>query len=59
MFTPVTIAGMIAWSKIADYWHHPMDVVGGALIGSMFAYVVFRYQYFSVWASKETKELAV
>jgi membrane-associated phospholipid phosphatase len=59
VITPVMLAGMMAWSKIADYWHHPIDVVAGAIIGCIFAYVVFRYQYSSVWAPKKTKEMVV
>lgn len=61
VLTPILMASMIAWSKIADYWHHPGDVLAGAIIGSVFAYVVFRYQYFPVWVSgpKEAEVVVV
>jgi membrane-associated phospholipid phosphatase len=32
-FIPILLACFIATSRIHDFWHHPADVVGGAMIG--------------------------
>jgi membrane-associated phospholipid phosphatase len=32
-FIPILLASFIATSRIHDFWHHPADVVGGAMIG--------------------------
>lgn len=34
---PLLAALLIAASKVRDGWHHPVDVIAGALIGSTFA----------------------
>ncbi|PVH95854.1 acid phosphatase/Vanadium-dependent haloperoxidase, partial [Periconia macrospinosa] len=43
--TPLLLAFIIAASKIRDGWHHPEDVIRGALIGSAFAFMAFRMVY--------------
>ncbi|KAF2026233.1 PAP2-domain-containing protein [Setomelanomma holmii] len=47
--TPWCIAILIAGSKIRDEWHHPVDVVFGALVGILFAHVAYRMVYRSVY----------
>lgn len=33
-FSPMLLAWFVAASRVHDYWHHPADIVAGALIGS-------------------------
>ena len=47
--TPWLIAILFALSKIRDGWHHPVDVVFGALVGTLFAHLAYRMCYRSVY----------
>lgn len=47
--TPWCIAVLLAGSKVRDEWHHPIDVIFGALVGTAFAHVAFRMVYRSVY----------
>ncbi|XPS75662.1 hypothetical protein M3J09_007736 [Ascochyta lentis] len=38
---PWLVALLIAASKIRDGWHHPVDVLFGAMVGTVFAHVAF------------------
>ena len=38
---PWLIALLISGSKVRDGWHHPVDVVFGALVGTLFAHVAY------------------
>lgn len=38
---PWLVALLIAGSKVRDGWHHPFDVVFGALVGTFFAHVAY------------------
>ena len=44
-FLPVALAVWIALTRIRDYWHFCEDVLGGVLVGSFLASVVFDYCY--------------
>lgn len=46
---PWLVALLIAASKIRDAWHHPVDVVFGALVGTLFAHVAYRCVFRSVY----------
>ncbi|KAH7066592.1 phosphatidic acid phosphatase type 2/haloperoxidase [Paraphoma chrysanthemicola] len=47
--TPLCIAFLIAGSKVRDEWHHPSDVVFGALVGIVFAHWAYKMVYRSVY----------
>lgn len=38
---PWLVALLIAASKIRDGWHHPIDVLFGALVGILFAHMAY------------------
>jgi len=42
---PYLLAGWIGLSRIQDYWHHWEDVLVGAFIGHVTAYVLFRARW--------------
>ncbi|KAF1949989.1 PAP2-domain-containing protein [Byssothecium circinans] len=42
---PLLIAFLLSASKVRDGWHHPIDVVCGALIGTAFALLAYRLVY--------------
>ncbi|KAH7401283.1 phosphatidic acid phosphatase type 2/haloperoxidase [Pyrenochaeta sp. MPI-SDFR-AT-0127] len=46
---PWCIAILLAGSKVRDEWHHPIDVLFGALVGTAFAHMAFRMVYRSVY----------
>jgi diacylglycerol diphosphate phosphatase/phosphatidate phosphatase len=46
---PWLIAVLIAASKIRDGWHHPVDVIFGALIGTALAHLAFKMVFRSVY----------
>lgn len=46
--TPLLLAFVIAGSKVRDGWHHPEDVIRGALIGSAFALMAYKMVYGSL-----------
>jgi diacylglycerol diphosphate phosphatase/phosphatidate phosphatase len=46
--TPWVVAGLLAWSKVLDGWHHPGDVVAGALLGASFATIAYKAVYGSI-----------
>ncbi|KAF2683589.1 PAP2-domain-containing protein [Lentithecium fluviatile CBS 122367] len=46
---PLLVTALIAASKVRDGWHHPIDVVAGALIGSAFALMAYKMVYRGVW----------
>ncbi|KAI8932968.1 hypothetical protein NX059_010436 [Plenodomus lindquistii] len=50
---PWLIAILISLSKVRDGWHHPVDVIVGALIGTAFAHMAFRIVYRSVYDEKD------
>jgi diacylglycerol diphosphate phosphatase/phosphatidate phosphatase len=49
---PWCVAMLLALSKIRDRWHHPVDVVFGALLGTLFAHMAFKMVYRSVYDEK-------
>jgi diacylglycerol diphosphate phosphatase/phosphatidate phosphatase len=49
VMTPLCVAVLVAGSKVRDMWHHPIDVVVGALIGLTFAHVAYKMVYRSVY----------
>ncbi|KAH3968140.1 hypothetical protein HBH51_130950 [Parastagonospora nodorum] len=49
---PWCIAILFALSKIRDAWHHPVDVVFGALVGTLFAHMAYKMAYRSVYDSR-------
>jgi diacylglycerol diphosphate phosphatase/phosphatidate phosphatase len=49
---PWCIALVLALSKIRDRWHHPVDVVFGALLGTLFAHMAFKMVYWSVYDAR-------
>lgn len=46
---PWCIAVLLALSKVRDGWHHPVDVVFGALVGTLFAHMAYKMVYRSVY----------
>lgn len=38
---PWLVALLIAASKIRDGWHHPIDVLFGAVVGTLFAHMAY------------------
>ena len=51
--TPLCTAVILALSKIRDGWHHPVDVVCGAAIGTVFALMAYKMNFRSVWDVKD------
>jgi len=49
---PWLMAALIAGSKVRDGWHHPHDVLFGALMGTVFAHLAFRCVFRSVYDSR-------
>jgi membrane-associated phospholipid phosphatase len=49
---PWLIALLIAASKVRDGWHHPVDVIFGAIVGTLFAHMAFRSVFRSVYDSR-------
>lgn len=49
---PWLMAMLIAGSKVRDGWHHPHDVIFGALVGTLFAHMAFRCVFRSVYDSR-------
>lgn len=47
--TPWLIALLLALSKVRDGWHHPIDVLFGALVGTLFAHMAYRMCYRGVY----------
>ena len=35
--SPIVLALYIAWSRVRDDWHHPEDIIAGAVLGTVFA----------------------
>jgi diacylglycerol diphosphate phosphatase/phosphatidate phosphatase len=56
--TPWCVATLLALSKIRDRWHHPVDVVFGALLGTLFAHMAFKMVYRSVY-NERTNHIAL
>ena len=48
-FSPLLAATLVAASLTIDYYHHWSDVLAGSVIGIMFAFGAYRFQYASVW----------
>lgn len=46
---PWCIAAILALSKLRDAWHHPIDILFGALIGMAFAHMAYKMCYWSVY----------
>lgn len=38
-WTPMVLAFFIAWTRLHDYWHHLEDVIAGAILGIVFAFL--------------------
>jgi len=38
-WTPMVLAFFIAWTRLRDYWHHLEDVIAGAILGIVFAFL--------------------
>lgn len=38
-------AVFVAWSRVADHWHNPTDVLAGLLLGTLTALAVYRVHY--------------
>ncbi|KAF1914679.1 phosphatidic acid phosphatase type 2/haloperoxidase [Ampelomyces quisqualis] len=49
---PWCIAVVLALSKLRDAWHHPVDIVFGALVGTAFAHMAYKMVYRSVYDSR-------
>lgn len=46
---PWLVALLIAASKVRDGWHHPVDVLFGAIVGTLFAHMAFWCVFRSVY----------
>ncbi|KAH9104070.1 hypothetical protein LEN26_015132 [Aphanomyces euteiches] len=42
---PTLVATWIAITRFQDHWHHPDDIVGGAVIGGTAAYIAYSYYF--------------
>jgi diacylglycerol diphosphate phosphatase/phosphatidate phosphatase len=51
--TPWCLAFLLAGSKVRDEWHHPVDVIFGALVGTAFAHLAYRMVYRSIYNSRK------
>lgn len=51
--TPWCLAFLLAGSKVRDEWHHPVDVIFGALVGTAFAHLAYRMVYRSIYNSRQ------
>jgi diacylglycerol diphosphate phosphatase/phosphatidate phosphatase len=49
---PWALAIILAASKVRDGWHHPIDVVFGAIVGTAFAHMAYAMAYRSVYDAK-------
>ncbi|KAF2119977.1 hypothetical protein BDV96DRAFT_641844 [Lophiotrema nucula] len=49
LILPIICALMIAGSKLADHYHHPVDIVAGGLIGSLCAIAAYRQRFGAVF----------
>ncbi|EUC49537.1 hypothetical protein COCMIDRAFT_84388 [Bipolaris oryzae ATCC 44560] len=50
---PLWVAVALSLSKLRDGWHHPVDVVCGACIGTFFAVVAYKMVFWSVWDARD------
>ncbi|RAR12091.1 molybdenum cofactor biosynthesis prote [Stemphylium lycopersici] len=50
---PWCIASLLSLSKVSDGWHHPIDVVCGAILGTFFAFMAYRMVYWSIWDARD------
>ena len=48
-YAPLLGAVLIAASLTIDHYHHWYDILAGSIIGTMFAFGAYRFQYASVW----------
>jgi membrane-associated phospholipid phosphatase len=48
-YAPLLAAVLIASSLTIDYYHNWYDVLAGSVIGTMFAFGSYRFQYASIW----------
>jgi membrane-associated phospholipid phosphatase len=48
-YTPLLGAVLISASLTIDHYHHWYDILAGAIIGTIFAFGAYRFQYASVW----------
>ncbi|CAF3608925.1 unnamed protein product [Rotaria sordida] len=48
-YAPLLGAVLIALSLTIDHYHHWYDILVGSIIGTMFAFGSYRFQYASVW----------
>jgi membrane-associated phospholipid phosphatase len=48
-YAPILGAVLIAGSLTIDHYHHWYDILAGAMIGIIFAFGSYRFQYASVW----------
>eukprot|EP00128_Syssomonas_multiformis_P004267 Colp12_sorted_trinity150504_noHs@8718 len=48
---PLFVAVYVAASRVRDYWHHPTDVLAGAVIGTFFCCVTYFYYHPSLFDS--------
>lgn len=46
---PVLVAVLIAASKVRDGWHHPVDVIFGAVVGMLFAHIAYKCVFRAVY----------
>jgi diacylglycerol diphosphate phosphatase/phosphatidate phosphatase len=50
---PWLFAVVVAASKVLDGWHHPADVIAGAIIGTILAHLAFKMVFRSVYDSRD------
>jgi len=48
-YAPLLGAVLISASLTIDHYHHWYDILAGAIIGTMFAFGSYRFQYASIW----------
>ncbi|CAF0782920.1 unnamed protein product [Adineta steineri] len=48
-YAPILGAVLIAATLTIDHYHHWYDILAGAIIGTMFAFGSYRFQYASIW----------
>ncbi|UJR28030.1 hypothetical protein I4U23_009289 [Adineta vaga] len=48
-YAPILGAVLIAASLTIDHYHHWYDILAGSIIGTIFAFGSYRFQYASIW----------
>eukprot|EP01025_Chloroclados_australasicus_P066218 TRINITY_DN9077_c0_g1_i8.p2 TRINITY_DN9077_c0_g1~~TRINITY_DN9077_c0_g1_i8.p2 ORF type:complete len:132 (+),score=11.46 TRINITY_DN9077_c0_g1_i8:180-575(+) len=59
VLVPLFCGGVVAFTRVMDYYHHWQDVLGGYILGSLVAFVIYFYYFPCDTIGKDKKEEAV